>query len=128
MIPAGRAENPVTKTNWEGVGVTPDVAVDEKQAFRDAMLDALGRLAAHGSDSRLMAVKAALDKGDGVDDLVQAHLLKFQNAPWSGGRENPGATVLGGHSGHDQTSQGPVNLTSAPLAPLASLPVTPAAP
>lgn len=28
FVPTGRAINPITKTNWEGVGVKPDVAVD----------------------------------------------------------------------------------------------------
>lgn len=27
VVPAGRAENPTTHTNWEGVGVVPDVRV-----------------------------------------------------------------------------------------------------
>jgi len=32
FIPSGRAINPITKTNWEGTGVKPDVEVDEKSA------------------------------------------------------------------------------------------------
>jgi retinol-binding protein 3 len=32
FVPTGRAINPVTKTNWEGVGVKPDVAVDANAA------------------------------------------------------------------------------------------------
>jgi len=36
-IPTGRAINPVTKTNWEGVGVQPDVPVDEEQALERAL-------------------------------------------------------------------------------------------
>lgn len=32
FIPAGRPINPVTKTNWEGVGVTPDVRVPSERA------------------------------------------------------------------------------------------------
>jgi len=40
FMPSGRAQNPITKTNWEGVGVTPDVP-----APADAALDvALARL------------------------------------------------------------------------------------
>ena len=33
FVPTGRAENPVTKTNWEGTGVKPDVATSAKDAF-----------------------------------------------------------------------------------------------
>jgi len=40
MIPFGRPENPITNTNWEGVGVQPDVAV----AANDALKVALQRL------------------------------------------------------------------------------------
>lgn len=36
FIPFGRAINPITQTNWEGVGVTPDVEVPQDQAFEIA--------------------------------------------------------------------------------------------
>lgn len=36
FIPTGRAINPVTKTNWEGVGVVPDVAVPAADALQRA--------------------------------------------------------------------------------------------
>jgi hypothetical protein len=41
-IPFGRAENPVTKTNWEGRGVEPDVAVPAGDALKVA-LERLGQ-------------------------------------------------------------------------------------
>ncbi len=36
FVPTGRAINPVTKTNWDGVGVKPDVAVSADAAFETA--------------------------------------------------------------------------------------------
>lgn len=33
FIPTGRAINPITKTNWEGVGVVPEVATEEDKAL-----------------------------------------------------------------------------------------------
>jgi hypothetical protein len=36
FVPTGRAINPITKTNWEGVGVKPDVAVDADSALATA--------------------------------------------------------------------------------------------
>ena len=39
FIPTGRAVNPITKTNWEGVGVEPDV----ETKFTDALLEAYTR-------------------------------------------------------------------------------------
>ena len=35
-VPTGRAINPVTKTNWEGTGVVPDVAVPADEALEKA--------------------------------------------------------------------------------------------
>lgn len=37
MLPWGRAVNPVTGTNWEGVGVQPDVPVPADQALERAL-------------------------------------------------------------------------------------------
>lgn len=41
FVPTGRAINPITKSNWEGTGVTPDVAVPADQALVVARLMAL---------------------------------------------------------------------------------------
>jgi tetratricopeptide (TPR) repeat protein len=36
-VPFGRAINPITKTNWEGVGIKPDIIVDADDAFDVAL-------------------------------------------------------------------------------------------
>lgn len=41
FIPAGRAINPITKTNWEGTGVKPDIEVPADKALPTARLMAL---------------------------------------------------------------------------------------
>jgi retinol-binding protein 3 len=41
FVPTGRAISPITKTNWEGTGVTPDVSVPADQALVVARLMAL---------------------------------------------------------------------------------------
>lgn len=62
FIPTGRAISPITKTNWEGTGVAPDVAVPAEQALVVA---------------RLMALKKSLttlsnpDFKAGVEDEIQ---------------------------------------------------------
>jgi C-terminal processing protease CtpA/Prc len=37
FVPNGRARNPITGTNWEGVGVIPDVAVPSGNALKTAL-------------------------------------------------------------------------------------------
>lgn len=49
-VPSGRAINPITKTNWERVGVRPDLAVASDQALRAAHLSALRGLRARATD------------------------------------------------------------------------------
>jgi hypothetical protein len=44
FIPTGRAINPITKTNWEGTGVAPDVAVKADEALDTAHRLALKQL------------------------------------------------------------------------------------
>lgn len=50
MLPVARAENPVTKTNWEGVGVVPTVDTAEDSALDCAWGLALAHLAEHEKD------------------------------------------------------------------------------
>jgi len=40
FIPTGRAINPITKTNWEGVGVKPEIEVESAKAFETALAKA----------------------------------------------------------------------------------------
>jgi hypothetical protein len=44
-LPFARAVNPVTKTNWEGVGVEPDVKVPQEKALETAQVMACRQLA-----------------------------------------------------------------------------------
>ena len=44
FIPTGQSLNPITKTNWENVGVEPDVKVPAGKALIQAHLLALRRL------------------------------------------------------------------------------------
>jgi hypothetical protein len=51
FIPVGRAINPVTGTNWEGCGVTPDISVAQEQAFKVAYTLALKSIIASLGES-----------------------------------------------------------------------------
>ncbi len=71
MVPFARYVSPVTKTNWEGVGVEPDVKVPAAHALKVAHLAALKKLAANKQDAqaaaRLKALTETLQKE--VDEL-----------------------------------------------------------
>jgi hypothetical protein len=53
FVPSGRAINPVTKTDWEGTGVKPDIAVPAEKALKTANLMALKKIVAKTPDARL---------------------------------------------------------------------------
>ena len=54
-VPASRYISPITKTNWEGVGVEPDVKVPAAHALKVAHLAVLKKLAAGKSDTKAAA-------------------------------------------------------------------------
>lgn len=43
FVPVGRAINPISKTNWEGTGVEPDIKAPKEQALKIAYLMALNK-------------------------------------------------------------------------------------
>ena len=51
-VPSGRAINPITKTNWEGTGVTPDMAVRAARALTTAHIAAVKAIAEKASAQR----------------------------------------------------------------------------
>jgi C-terminal processing protease CtpA/Prc len=62
FIPTGRAVSPVTKTNWEGTGVEPDVKVPADQALRTAQVMALKKAAERTTDEELKrAIQREID-------------------------------------------------------------------
>ncbi|MEK7829795.1 MAG: S41 family peptidase, partial [Acidobacteriota bacterium] len=52
-VPFARSINPITKTNWEGVGVKPDLAVSADKALKAAHLAALKSVQSTVTDARL---------------------------------------------------------------------------
>lgn len=61
-VPSARPINPVTRTNWEGVGVEPDVTVAAVRALATAHLLALEKQSARVTGPRMkVEVAAAID-------------------------------------------------------------------
>ncbi len=52
FLPSGRAINPISKTNWEGTGVSPDIRTPADQALKTAHLEALRRILERETDER----------------------------------------------------------------------------
>ena len=70
FIATGRAINPITHTNWEGVGVKPDIEAPPHEAVQRAHLLAIDKLKSEARDdarrtllerSREAALKLPLD-------------------------------------------------------------------
>lgn len=73
FIPTGRAVNPITKTNWEGTGVEPDVKVPADQALHVAQLSALKKASDATKDEQL---KGAIQRRI---DVLQKELADMQS-------------------------------------------------
>ncbi len=54
-VPTGRAVNPISKTNWEGTGVAPDIAVERDKALEKARTVALEKLVKKAADDEAKA-------------------------------------------------------------------------
>lgn len=50
QVPMGRAINPITGTNWEGTGITPDIAVPQEKALKTAYLEAIKKIVEQTKD------------------------------------------------------------------------------
>lgn len=61
-IPAGRAINPITGTNWEGVGVRPDVPAPAADALKTAQVAALKGVLADLGDKPAPAYQLVADE------------------------------------------------------------------
>lgn len=64
-VPTCRSINPITKTNWEGVGVTPDIAVPQEEALQVAYREALTQVLKHveeQSESTLQVLRREIQE------------------------------------------------------------------
>jgi retinol-binding protein 3 len=73
FIPNGYSHNPYTKTNWEGVGVIPDVAVDPAGALLDAYRRALTAAPDHYPQVRPERQKAIADPAAALQQSIPAY-------------------------------------------------------
>lgn len=84
FIPSGRAINPVTKTNWEGVGVIPDTLIKSNRAFYKAHTMALQQLILKTGDSvkkaQIKSELTLLEQNTAVYKKITFSLAGFDKA------------------------------------------------
>lgn len=93
FVPMSRLISPVTRTNWEGVGVTPDVSVCAGDALRTAQVAILKKMAESEKDAaklgrvkdRIAELGPANTTGAAADDLICQNPDAFE----SGARNPP---------------------------------------
>jgi len=96
-MPSGRPVNPVTGTNWEGIGVKPDIPVSSRSALSRAHTLAIERLMAEAPDpvSRSM-LDAVVMKLESVEEAESGSATRLANADILGTytlQSGPGAAV-----------------------------------
>lgn len=80
FIPNGRAINPITHTNWEGVGVIPDVKVSKQDALNNAHKMALDSLMKSSTNEvEINSYKWNIDILNARIKPYQADSKKFKN-------------------------------------------------
>ena len=78
FIPTGRAVSPITKTNWEGSGVEPDIKAPKEQALKIAYLMALNKAAEKTKDEELKnALKRTIEQTQ--KELDEMKKVKTEN-------------------------------------------------
>ena len=80
VIPVGRSVSPITKTNWEGTGVTPDIKTSADTSLSVAHLHALRFLLENETDRQwkqtLQQIAGDLSKSVSVPAPQRQHLTK----------------------------------------------------
>lgn len=96
-VPFARAINPITKTNWEGSGVTPDIAVPAAQALKLAQVDALKKILAKTTDrQRAEQLQGLIDSLQReLNGPVAAAPVAQASAPEIGLPNTPAGKVFG---------------------------------
>ncbi|RLJ80477.1 S41 family peptidase [Pedobacter alluvionis] len=69
-MPYIQAIHPVTKTNWEGKGVHPDIKTNEKTALVNAYVDAINKTAKSNKNILLNKIGYAFLKEKSVDNAI----------------------------------------------------------
>jgi hypothetical protein len=82
FVPIGRAINPISKTNWEGTGVEPDIKVPKEQALKIAYKMALEKSLVAIKDPQFQnGVKGLIAQTQKELDAMRSEGKAVQSAP-----------------------------------------------
>jgi hypothetical protein len=76
VVPIGRAINPISHTNWEGVGVKPNIVVTANKALLRARVTALDELARKGVSAKYHQWHLRKAKAELVKISIPSKILK----------------------------------------------------
>lgn len=107
-MPYGRAVNPITGTNWEGTGVTPDIESPSGQALEIAQLDILNKLAMNArNDQQRFSAEWVRDE---LEFKLGVRKPESLNAEEYVGQYGPRRIFLDGYELYHQREDGPSRL------------------
>lgn len=69
-VPYIQSIHPITKTNWEGKGVQPNIETNEKEAFVYAYIDAINKTAIKNKDAILNKIGYAFLQEKSIDNAI----------------------------------------------------------
>ena len=103
-IPFARSINAVTKTDWEGTGVHPDLPIEASAALDTARLEALKKLinqpaSARVADERKKLWQSSSRASGSVDDAPAQRVIRDDRADGRSSVSHDDGTSLGGGSG-----------------------------
>ncbi|MBN8566278.1 MAG: tetratricopeptide repeat protein [Flavobacteriales bacterium] len=81
-VPYIQSIHPITKTNWEGKGVQPNIEANEKEAFVYAYIDAINKTSLKNKEAILNKIGYAFLKEKSVDNAIivfQENVKLFPN-------------------------------------------------
>lgn len=110
-VPRGRAINPITKTNWEGKGIEPDISVPKEKALDKAHYTALEKLLAKTDNSaKKSRIKWAMES---IKAKIEPILVKEEILKKYVGHYTRGEVIL--EKGDLFFKTGPQNMRLIPL-------------
>lgn len=86
-VPSGRAISPITKTNWEGTGIVPDIVALTDQALIVAQVEALKKLQEKAADERVKSSYAWAQAG--LESQLHPMALSAKELRWYVGEFGP---------------------------------------